>query len=274
MLIKIGFDIAFDLPAPTPMHVLLNTHPSQLAKIRQPECLSVYPNVPIRYFLDQFGNTCSRLVAPAGTVQFRNEAVIEDTGLQDDADFYAPQTPVEQLPQDTLQFLLASRYCEVDLMKDIAWKLFSNTPPNYYRAKLICEWVHNHLTFNYNLASMQRTAMGAYNERVGVCRDFTQLAITLSRAMNIPARYATGYLGDIGVPADPNPMDFSAWYEIYMGGRWWTMDARHNQYRIGRVLMARGRDAVDCALTTAYGVTTLKKFEVVTQEVMAYTATG
>jgi len=268
MLIRIGYDIAFDLPAATPMHVLLNTHPSQLAKIRQPECLQVYPEVPIKYFIDQFGNTCGRLVAQPGTVRFHNEAIIEDSGLQDDADFYAPQVPVEQLPQDTLQFLLSSRYCEVDLMKDIAWKLFSTTPPNYYRAKLICEWVHNHLTFNYSLASVTRTAMQAFNERVGVCRDFTHLAITLTRAMNIPARYATGYLGDIGVPADPNPMDFSAWYEVYMGGRWWTMDARHNAYRIGRVLMARGRDAVDCALTTAYGVTTLKKFLIVTNEIV------
>ena len=271
MLIRIGYDIAFTLPANTPFQVLLNTHPSELAKIRKPEALQVEPHVPIKYYIDQFGNTCGRLVAPAGEVRFKNEAIIEDSGIQDAADFYAPQHPVEELPQDVLQFLLASRYCEVDLMKDIAWNLFSSTPPNYFRAKKICEWVHNHITFGYNHANSTRTAMQAYTGRFGVCRDFTHLAITLTRAMNIPARYATGYLGDIGVPADPNPMDFSAWYEVYLGGRWWTLDARHNEYRIGRVLMARGRDAVDCALTTAYGFTTLKKFFVITQEINGLT---
>jgi transglutaminase-like putative cysteine protease len=266
MLIRIGFDIQFELPAATPMHVLLSVHPSHLAKIRQPESLRVLPEVPVEYFIDLFGNTCGRLVAPPGLVTFRNEATVEDSGEPDAADPTAAQHPVEELPADALQFLLASRYCEVDLMRDIAWQLFADTPPTYERATAICEWVHHHLTFSYPQARPTRTAMDAYQERIAVCRDFTHLAITLSRAMNIPARYATGYLGDIGVPIDPNPMDFSAWYEVYLGGRWWTLDARHNQRRIGRVLMARGRDAVDCALTTVYGATTLKKFTVVTEE--------
>lgn len=267
MLIRIGYDIAFDLPLETPIQVLLNVHPSLLPQMRQPEKLQVSPHVPVDYFVDPFGNTCGRLLAPAGTVHFTNDAVIEVSGLYDDADFYAPQHPIQQLPADTLQYLLASRYCEVDLMRDIAWNLFSTTQPNYSRAKAICEWVHNHLTFSYPLANPTRTAMQAYEQKIGVCRDFTHLAITLTRAMNIPARYATGYLGDIGVPPDPSPMDFSAWYEVYLGGRWWTLDARHNTVRIGRVLMARGRDAVDCALTTAYGVTILKKFHIITDEI-------
>ncbi len=267
MLIRIGYDIAFDLPAETPIQVLLNVHPSLLPQLRQPEKLRVSPDVLVTYFTDAFGNTAGRLLAPAGVVRFENDAVIEVSGLYDDADFYAPQIPIQNLPSDVLQYLLASRYCEVDLMRDIAWQLFSTTQPNYSRAKAIAAWVHNHITFNYSLADSTRTAMQAYGQKVGVCRDFTHLAITLTRAMNIPARYATGYLGDIGVPPDDSPMDFSAWYEVFLGGKWWTMDARHNKVRIGRVVMARGRDAVDCALTTAYGVTILKKFHIITDEI-------
>jgi len=267
MLIRIGYDIVFDVAGVTPMEVLLNVHPSQLPKIRQPEFIRVFPEVPITYFTDTYGNTCDRLVMKPGKVRFFNDAIVEDTGLPDETSDKAIQHKVEDLPPETLQFLLASRYCEVDLMKDMAWKLFGSTKPNMSRAKAICTWVHNHIKFNYKHARSTRTAMEGFKEKRGVCRDFMHLAITLTRAMNIPARYATGYLGDIGVPKDPNPMDFSAWYEVYLGGRWWTMDARHDERRIGRVLMARGRDAVDCALTTAFGVTKLKKFQIVTEQI-------
>jgi transglutaminase-like putative cysteine protease len=181
----------------------------------------------------------------------------------------AREVPVEYLPHETLQFLLSSRYCEVDLLSDTASWLFGGLPRGWQRVQAVCDWVHDHVTFGYEYARSTRTAMEVYNERVGVCRDFQHLAVTLCRCLNIPARYVTGYLGDIGVPAAPCPMDFSAWFEVYLEDRWWTFDARHNMPRIGRVLMATGRDAADVAITTSFGSAYLRKFEVVTDEVHA-----
>ena len=267
MLIRVGFDLHFELPAPAPIFVALNLHPSRTPSVRKPEAVTVEPFTPIRHYYDSFGNLCGQMHAPAGLIRLHNDAVVEDSGLLDEGDPDAPQHPVESLPPDTLQFLLASRYCEVDLLKDKAWELFSQTPPGWRRVRAICDFVHNHLTFSYPRARETRTAAEAYEEKLGVCRDFTHLSITFCRCLNIPARYATGYVGDIGVPKDPNPMDFSAWFEVFLGGRWWTFDARHNVPRIGRVLMARGRDAVDVALTTSFGVAQLRKFEVWTDEV-------
>jgi transglutaminase-like putative cysteine protease len=267
MLIRIGYDVVFDLPVATPMLLMLNVHPSRFGSLRGPEAIRIDPYVPITSYIDSFGNACGRIMARAGQARFRNEALVQDDGLPDPVAPAAQQHPVEQLPTDVLQFLLASRYCEVDLLQDVAWGLFAHVPASWARAQAICDWVHAHVTFGYQFARSTRTAMEVYQERHGVCRDFTHLAVTLCRCMNIPARYATGYLGDIGVPPVPCPMDFSAWYEVYLGGRWWTMDARHNQPRIGRVLMARGRDAVDVALTTAFGVANLQRFTVYTDEV-------
>jgi len=267
MLIRFGFDIEFDLPALTPMLLVLNLHHSRNASVRRPENLHVEPFVPITHYSDVFGNLCGRLTAPAGRFRLLNDAVVEDSGLPDERDLNAYQHPVEELPNDALQFLLPSRYCEVDLMKDQAWELFSKTRPGMDRVQAVCDHVHGHITFGYPTALATRTAAQASQQRQGVCRDFTHLAVTFCRALNIPARYATGYLGDIGVPADAAPMDFSAWFEVYLGGRWWTFDARHNRRRIGRVLMARGRDAADVALTTAFGVANLRKFFVRSDEV-------
>ncbi len=192
--------------------------------------------------------------------------VIQDSGLPDEVDIHAPEIPVSQLPDEALRFLLGSRYCETDRMSPIAWSLFGHLPPGYQRVQAICDYAHNRLTFGYGFARNTRTAYEAHEERVGVCRDFAHLAVTLCRCMNIPARYATGYLGDIGVPSDPAPMDFSAWFEVYLGGRWFTLDARHNHPRIGRILMARGRDAADCAITTSFGTARLNKFRIITEE--------
>ncbi len=267
MLIRIGYDIIFNLPAPTPMHLLLYVHPSRVARLRAPEALMIEPYVPVEKFIDSFGNTCGRIFAPAGQIRFTRDGYIEDDGNPDPVDYTVYQHPVQELPPEVLPFLMPSRYCEVDLMVNIAGQLFHNTPPAWQRVQAILDWVHNHITFGYQYARSTRTANEGYHERVGVCRDFTHLAITMMCAMNIPARYATGYLGDIGVPISPSPMDFSAWLEVYLGGRWWTVDARHNRRRIGRVLMARGRDAADAALTTAFGVADLKQFFVRTDEV-------
>jgi transglutaminase-like putative cysteine protease len=172
--------------------------------------------------------------------------------------------PVAELPNDLLRFLLSSRYCEVDLFTSIAFKLFGQVEPGWGRVQAICDWVHNHISFDYQQARPTKSAMNVYNEKVGVCRDFQHLAITLCRAMNIPARYASGYLGDIGVPLRL-PMDFSAWFEAWLDGRWWAFDARNNIPRIGRVLMATGRDAADVALTTSFGQADLRHFFVVTE---------
>ena len=270
MFIRIGYDVVFALPAPTPMLLMLNVHPSRFNSLRGTESLTIEPYVPITPYNDSFGNSCGRIVAMPGLVRFRNEAVVYDDGQPDPIDQSARQHSIDELPHEVLQFLLASRYCEVDLLKDTAWNLFSTTNPGWSRVQAICDWVHSNVTFGYQYARSTKTAIDVYNERQGVCRDFMHLAISFCRAMNIPARYATGYLGDIGVPISPAPMDFSAWFEVYLGGRWWTMDARHNKPRIGRVLMARGRDAVDVALTTAFGVANLQKFTVITEEVNSF----
>jgi transglutaminase-like putative cysteine protease len=208
------------------------------------------------------------VVAPRGRITFRNEALVDDCGLPDIQTPQATQIPVPDLPDDVLHYLLASRYCEVDSeLKDVAWKLFGQTQPGWPRVQAICDYVHNHIRFDYQQARNTRTALEAYRERVGVCRDFMHLAVTFCRNCNIPARYCTGYLGDLGIPPVHSPMDFSAWFEAYLGGQWYTFDARNNTPRIGRVLMARGRDAADVALTTTFGMNTLESFKVWTDEV-------
>jgi len=267
MIIHIGYDIIFDLPVATPMHLLLFVHPSRLSRLREPEVLRTEPYVHVQKFLDQFGNVCGRIKAPAGQIRFMRDGHIEDDGLPDPVDYTVLQHPLEELPPEVLRFLMPSRYCEVDLMVNIAGQLFGNTPAAWQRVQAILDWVHNNVTFGYQFARATKTATEVYRERTGVCRDFTHLAITFLRAMNIPARYATGYLGDIGVPISPEPMDFSAWLEVYLGGRWWTVDARHNRRRIGRVLMAHGSDAADAALTTAFGTANLRQFIVHTKEI-------
>ena len=267
MLIRVGYDLIFDVPTPTSIMFLLYLHPSRDASLRQGDRLVVEPAVKVHEFIDVFGNRCGWVHAPAGKIRFTNEAIVRDSGLPDPVHAAARQHPVEELPPEVLQFLLASRYCEVDRMQEIAWDLFAKAPMGWAKVQAVCDWCHANVEFGYQYARSTKTAYDVYVERKGVCRDFMHLAITFLRCMNIPARYATGYLGDIGVPPVDCPMDFSAWFEVYLEGQWWTFDARHNKPRIGRVLMARGRDAVDCALTTSFGPTTLEKFFVITDEV-------
>ncbi len=268
MLINVGFEIAFDSPQPAPMVLMLYLHPTRELTTRRPDRLQITPPLPIAEYFDSYGNHCGRIVAPAGRVTFKNQAVVEDCGLPDLQMPQAGQALVQDLPHETLLYLLPSRYCEVDSqLKDIAWSMFGKTQPGWPRVQAICDFVHNHIRFDYMQARANRTAMDVYREKVGVCRDFMHLAITLCRNCNIPARYCTGYLGDIGVPLAASPMDFSAWFEVYLGGQWYSFDARNNMPRIGRVLMARGRDAADVALTTTFGVNTLQAFKVWTHEV-------
>jgi transglutaminase-like putative cysteine protease len=268
MLIRIGFDIAFELLGRTPMVLMLYTHPSRQQDLRATEEIVVEPKIPLTNFSDTFGNRCARIHAPAGVLRLKLESVIEDSGEPDYQPLDAPQHNIEDLPDETLQFLLPSRYCEVDKLTAVAWKLFGGTPPGYARVKAIFDWVHEHVTFGYHLADATKSALDVYNDGKGVCRDFNHLAVTFCRCMNIPARYATGYLGDIAFPPS-GPMDFSAWFQAYLGGEWYTFDARHNHPRVGRILMATGRDAADVALTTNFGRAILQKFVVVTEEIPA-----
>ena len=268
MLIRVGCEIEFFFPQPTAVILMLSLHPLRGQTIRKPEHLQVKPHVPIHFFFDLNGNCCGRAVVPAGRVVFGNDAVVDDCGLPDLQVPHAPQGNVQDLPQEVLHFLLASRYCEVDSeLKDLAWNLFSHTRPGWSRVQAVCDFVHRHIRFDYQLARNNRTALEVYRERVGVCRDYMHLAITLCRCLNVPARYCTGYLGDIGVPIAPYPMDFSAWFEVFLGGQWYAFDARNNTPRIGRVLMARGRDAADVAMATTFGFNQLQSFKVWTDEV-------
>lgn len=274
MLIHIGFDIRLHYQERTAVVLMLYLHPSRGPTIRRAERLSVDPAVPITDFYDGFGNRCGRVYAPAGNVAFHGDAVVEDHGLPEPQLWDLPQINVQDLPHDVLPYLYASRYCEVDSdLKNLAWSLFGNMLTGWLRVQAICNFVHQHIRFDYLQARANRTALEIYRERAGVCRDYTHLAIAFCRSLNIPARYCTGYLGDIGVPASPQAMDFSAWFEAYLGGNWYAFDARNNLPRIGRVLMARGRDAADVALTTSFGMNQLISFHVVTQEVVAHAVT-
>lgn len=267
MHIRVGYKLFFECPQPTPMLLTLNIHYTRASDIVIPDHIVTSPAVPITAYRDGFGNWCSRIVAPAGLICISTDAVIKDSGNVRPPQPAAIQHAVEDLPADTLVYLLGSRYCETDRLSEIAWGLFSKTPPGWARVQAICDFVHNHITFGYQFARSTKTAFEAYSEKVGVCRDYTHLAITFCRCMNIPARYCTGYLGDIGVPLADAPMDFSAWFEVYLGGRWHTFDARNNIPRIGYILLAQGRDATDVPISNVFGPNTLKSFEVWTHEV-------
>jgi transglutaminase-like putative cysteine protease len=266
MKIRAGFRLGYECTQPTPMLLVLNIHPSRRIDLLTEHVLTFDPPIESWEYVDGFGNACNRIVAPAGLTTISTEFEIYDSGLPDPVPVDAVQHPIQELPDEVLPFLLGSRYCDTDRMGDFAWATFAQTPLGWARVQAILDFVHNHIAFDYQKADATRTAHGGYTDRTGVCRDFAHLAITLCRCMNIPARYCTGYLGDIGVPADPAPMDFSAWFEVYLSGRWHTVDARHNTPRIGRILMATGRDATDVALSTSFGPSLLTRFEVVTEE--------
>jgi transglutaminase-like putative cysteine protease len=267
MLIRLGYDIRFDIKAPVPVIALLKVHPSRRHDLREPDEVRIEPTVHADEYKDLFGNISTRFMAPEGSLRLVNSTVIEDSGEPDPVNPHAREVPVGQLPPDTLRYLMGSRFCEVDLLTPTATDLFGHVPRGWARVQAICEWVHSKVTFNYVHARPTRTALDVFTERTGVCRDFQHLAITFCRCLNIPARYTAGYLGDIGVPPT-GPMDFSAWFEAYLDDRWWTFDARHDRPRIGRVLLATGLDATDAAITTSFGGSSLTQFHVVTDEIV------
>jgi transglutaminase-like putative cysteine protease len=274
MLIRIGYDIRFQAAPRVPMNLMLYTHPSRQGDLLQRDVVFVetenHNAVPVKTFFDVFGNKVGRIVAPGGELRIWSSNTIRDSGMVDqvpqtDADMF--QASPGDLPSEVLQYLMCSRYCELEFLQDRAWNLFGHLAPGWGRAKAVVDWVHRHMTFGYQFARHTRTAVESLSEARGVCRDFQHLCVAFHRCLNLPARYVTGYLGDIGVPANPAPMDFSAWHEVYLGGRWWSMDGRHHQPRVGRILMATGRDAADVALTTQFGNAWLTSFKVVTEEV-------
>lgn len=267
MYIKVGYELIYDCPQPTPMLLMLNIHYSHAYEIVRPDHLVVSPAVLIQPYRDGFGNWCSLLEASAGRTRISTEAIVRSTGIPEPVVTSARQHPIWELPEETLVYLLASRYCETDLLTEIAWKQFGNFPFGWARVQAICDFVHHHIRFDYAQARATRTALEAYTERVGVCRDYAHLAIAFCRCMNIPARYCTGYLGDIGLPPTNAPMDFAGWFEAFLGGQWFVFDPRNNNSRIGRVLVARGRDAVDVAISTTFGPNTLASFKVIYEEV-------
>jgi transglutaminase-like putative cysteine protease len=268
MQIRAGYELIYDFPKPTPLILTLNIHYSRASDLIRPDHLITLPSVPISSYRDGFGNWCTRLVAPQGRLRLSADALVQDTGTPEPATPAARQHEVQDLPEETLVFLLGSRYCETDRLSELAWSLFAKTPPGWARVQAICDFVHNYLVFGYQHASSTKTALQAYADRNGVCRDYAHLAVAFCRCMNIPARYCTGYLGDIGMPPPYGVMDFAAWFEVFLSGGWHTFDARNNQPRIGRILIARGRDAADVAISTAFGANTLASFRVWTDEVI------
>jgi transglutaminase-like putative cysteine protease len=266
MQIRVGYDLVYGCPQPTPMILTLNVHYSRVSDLLKPDHLVLQPSAPIAAYRDLYGNWCHRVLLPQGRTRITADGIVNDSGLPDAVVPTAMQHPVQQLPEEALLFLLGSRYCETDLLSETAWKLFSAVPTGWARVQAVCEFVHKHITFGYQHANPTKTAFQVFNDRVGVCRDYAHLALTLCRCLNIPARYCTGYLGDIGVPLSADPMDFSGWFEAYLGGTWYTFDPRNLKPRIGRILIARGRDAADVAISTSFGTTTLESFRVWTDE--------
>lgn len=269
MHIKVGCELVYECPQATPMLLMLSIHESRAGDLVLPDRVETQPPVPVATYRDGFGNLVSRIVAPPGLTRISTMGIVRDSRLPDAVVLSAGQHAVENLPSDTIVYLLPSRYCDTELLSEAAWQIFSSTPPGWARVQAICDFVHTHIRFDYMQARATRTAHEAFLERVGVCRDYAHLAIALSRCMNIPARYCTGYLGDIGVPPPHGVMDFAGWFEAFLDGQWHTFDARNNTPRIGRVLMARGRDAADVAISNTFGPNTLRSFTVWTDEVKA-----
>jgi transglutaminase-like putative cysteine protease len=266
--LRVGYELVYECPQPTPMILMWNIHHSRACDVIVPDLLTTTPLVPITHYYDAFGNRCSRIVAPQGEIRITADCTLTDTGVPDLVADWAQQQLVQELPQEVLVYLMGSRYCETDRLSEQAWRLFEHSPTGWGRVQAICDFVHNHIAFGYEYANSTKSAWEVFTQRQGVCRDYAHLAITFCRCMNIPARYCTGYLSDIGTMPPYGPGDFAGWFEAYLGGRWYTFDPRNNRPRIGRVLMAQGRDAADVPISNTFGLNTLKSFKVWTDEVL------
>lgn len=260
MLIRVGYEISISSGQPTPLICLVAPHVSRQGDFTGPELVETDPQVPIHSYFDLYGNICRRMIAPAGLFTLRGDVTMRDSGLKDEVALDAQEWPVEALPDNVLTFLTGSRYVETDLISQEAWDLFGHLTPGWGRVQQIVDYTHARLSFDYMQARATRTAAEAQREQIGVCRDYAHLALAFLRALNIPARYVNGYLGFIGVPDTGAVMDFSAWIEVFLGGKWYTFDPRNNAARIGRVVVARGHDAADVPLINSFGQHQLETF--------------
>jgi transglutaminase-like putative cysteine protease len=267
MLIRYGYELTFECDQPTLMVCLLDAHEDNTHRVVYDSGFKTWPSTGAYIYNDSFGNQVRKFISPAGSLTIHRDSIIRDDGLSDPIIDNAQEVPLDRVPNEYLIYLLGSRYCETDKLSQVAWDLFGAVAPGWRRVQAICDFVNAHVTFGYEHARATRTAFETFEEKVGVCRDFAHIAVALCRCMNIPTRYANGFLGDIGVPADPAPMDYNAWFEVFLDGRWFTFDARHNQPRIGRITVARGRDATDIPLATSFGPHRLTQFKVWTDEV-------
>jgi transglutaminase-like putative cysteine protease len=270
--IRFGYELIYGVPQSTPMVLMLHSQPSRHQRLVRPDEMRTQPDVPLSFYPDAFGNTCTRLEAPPGGLCVTADGIMEDSGIPESAHWSAGEHAVRDLPADTLQYLIASRYCETDLLMNDAWRLFGHFTPGWSRVQAICDYVNREVAFGYPYARPTKTALETYRERQGVCRDLAHLAIAFCRCLNIPARYCTTYLGDIGVPPVDAPMDFAGCMEVYLGGSWQVFDPRNNARRIGRIIIARGRDAADVAISTAFGAPYLQSFRVWTEQISAHQA--
>jgi len=268
MQLRVGFEMAYYCPQPTSMLMALNVHASRRGDVVLPDLIVTDPPVPVAQYHDLYGNLCTRLVAPAGNFSVRSDATVNDDGELDAFAPDAPQVWIDDLPPETLVYLLGSRYCETDQLSNVAWNLFGSTPQGWARVQAVCDFVHDHIEFGYHHARRTRTAWEAYNEGIGVCRDYAHLGVAFCRCLNIPARYCSGYLSDVGEPPPYSEMDFAGWFEAWLGDRWYTFDPRNNKRRRGRILMSTGRDATDVALSNTFGPNTLTRFKVWADEVI------
>ena len=268
MRVRVGCEFTWETEDEVPMLMLVRPR-IDADHVVVYESTWMDPEVPLREYTDLYGNICWRYLTPVGRSTVRYDAVIEIPPTPDPILPDAALHAVDDLPDEAIVFTLPSRYIESDRLLDIAWDLFGSTPRTWQRIQAICDWVHTNIEFKSGSSTSTTTAFDIYTQRAGVCRDFGLLAVAFCRAMNIPARYTFGYLPDIAIEPPDVPMDFHTWFEAYVGGHWYTFDARHNTPRVGRVVVARGRDAVDCALSTAYGSARLAKFTVWSDEITA-----
>lgn len=267
MKIRFGYELVYSGPQPLSMILMLNAQPNPSQRLLVGDQMRVEPDVPLTTYHDGYGNICTRLDAPPGTLRITADGLLEDSGTPEPEFLSAKEHPIRELPEEALTYLLPSRYCESDLLTADAQRLFGHLPPGWTRVQAICNFVNQHVTFGYEYARCTKTAVETYRERRGVCRDLAHLAITLCRCMDIPARYTTSYLGDIGIPIADSPMDFAGAMEVYLGGGWHTFDPRNNARRIGRLTIARGRDAADVAISTSFGPARLERFRVWTDQI-------
>lgn len=267
MEIKFGYELVFEFPQATPLILMLEVHPSRAGDLLVKDQIVTEPFCPISVYRDSFGNNCSRLIAPEGQLRLSTRAEIQDSGNTDEVVPFAHQQDVENLPSETLRYLLPSRYCDTDLLTDRAWQMFENAPMGWARVQAICDFVHKHMTYDIDTARPTKSASEALDEASGVCRDYAHLAISLCRCMNIPARYCSGYMMHEGGPDEPHEPEFAAWFEALLDGQWYTFDARFNEPQRGRILIARGQDASDVPVMHAFGFSTIVSFDVWAQEV-------